>query len=131
VEDLVVAAEGLVVTAEGLVVAVEGLVVAVEDLVVTAEGLVVAVEDLVATVVAGVVVVVVVEIEAVGEEDEVRGQVVLHNLKARRLLLIDCILSFISVKNPFASTHVVVATFNQTYKMCHHTVHGTGDSPHY
>ena len=105
------------------------LVVTVEDLVVAAEDLVVAVEDLGVTVVAGVVAVVVVEIEAEGEEDEVRGQVVLHNLKARRLLLIDCILPILhSVKNSFASTYVVVATSIRHAKC--DTIHGTGDSVH-
>jgi len=92
VEDLVVVA------AEGSVVTVVVLVVVAGVLVVTAEVLVVTAEALVVTVVAGVVVVVVVEIEAEGEEDEVRGQVVLHNLRARRLHLIDCILSFILSK---------------------------------
>lgn len=53
-------------------------------------------EDLAATAAAelvevvGVVGVASVEIEAEGEGDEARGQAVLHILKVRRLLLIDC-----------------------------------------
>ena len=85
---------------------VEGLVVTegVEDLAATGdvEGLVVTVdvEDLAVTVDAEAVVVVVAEIGAEEGEGEAHEQVVLHNLKAIKLLSTDCFLSFMGQK-PF------------------------------
>lgn len=80
-----------------------------EDLVATLD-----VEDSVATVdVVGLVAaaaagVVAVGIEVEGEEAEARGQVVLHTLKARRLLLTDCTLSFVNIRQKSVCVHLVL-----------------------
>lgn len=81
-------------------------------------------EDLAAVAAAGALGV---EIGVEGEEGEVRAQVALHTLKARRLLLIDFTVSFKASKLYWSKTFYILVVFVHTLlpldicKLSHHS----------